>query len=125
MNSVDSVDSESDSIPCLTDSANEMIPILDGISETMASLTTKLVPNWLHTPVISTVSEITRLRDHYGLPEEFTIHSLISAVFDGAKTLETETRTIHFKEDVAEILKMPNTNLFDFLGFLVSSVQVA
>jgi len=129
MNSELSSDSETDSpIHPLYETAKELFPLIDGLSSDMGAITTKInqvsqSSGWLHTPIAPIGKSIKTLLANYKIPSGNTIHDLVGAVFLKAKSMDLASRTIHFSDDDAKVLGKSSMTLFEFLNFIISSVE--
>ena len=77
---------------------------------------------WIQNPVEPVGEPMKELFSQYGFSKGATVNSLLIAVLDDSKSLDLETRMIHFSDDVGKILQRPSMNIFDFLHFAIDSV---
>ena len=122
---MNSVESETEAIPSLSETASELFPIVNDISNTMLSITSKIEKcrtGWIQNHVEPVTEPMKELFSQYGLSTGATINSLLIAVLDNSKSLDLETRTIHFSDDASRILQKPSMSIFEFLHFAIDSV---
>ena len=122
---MNSVESESEEIPSLSETAAELFPIVNDISKTMLAITEKIQKcrtGWIQNQIEPVSEPMKELFSQYGLSTGATVNSLLIAVLDDSKSLDLGTRTIHFSDGVGKILQRPSMNIFDFLHFAIDSV---
>jgi len=122
---MNSVESESEEIPSLSETAADLFPIVNDISNTMLAITEKIEKcriGWIQNPVEPVGEPMKELFSQYGFSTGATVNSLLIAVLDDSKSLDLETRMIHFSDDVGKILQRPSMSIFEFLHFAIDSV---
>ena len=127
MNSEVSSDSGSNSpIQPLAVTASTLIPLMNSLEADMNSISAKITTDrvsWLQAPVIPVTDALQGLWLRYGIPEKSSIHVLLNAVFENAKSVNLGSRTIQFSDEDASGLGRASMTIYELLHLVIDSVD--
>ena len=103
-----------------------MMPIVDDLHNDIVNISEKFkkeTRSWLERPVTPTAESLKKVCIRNKCSHESSIHTILNALFQGAKSLDLESRTIHFSEGDATDLGRQSMTVFELLHYLVDSVE--
>jgi hypothetical protein len=124
MNSEDSGDEAP--IQPLAMTASTLLPLMNSLEADMSSLSKKVTADsvtWLRAPVIPVTDALQGLWLRYGVPSSSSIHTLLNAIFDNAKSVDLASRVIQFSDEDAVSLGLNSMTIYELLHLVIDSVD--
>ena len=112
----------------ITETADALVPIMDGLVSDMGLIETKV-----HTlqedlykrrvrPLPGLMRTVWTLLD---LPSEMEFDALLKRLFSSAERLDAAARTIHFTDELAPIFGKSYMSLYELVDILIETVEFA
>jgi hypothetical protein len=114
-----------DSESSIRSSIKALIPLVENLHTDIQSIEEKIRRSklsWLETPVVPTAPPLKELWNLHKIPEEGSIHTLLSSVLLRAREVDVRGRTVVFSDEDAKILDTKAMTIFEFLHIIIDSV---
>ena len=114
-----------DSESSIRSAIQALVPLVENLRTDIQSIEEKIRRSklsWLETPVVPIAPPLKELWNLHKIPEEGSIHTLLSSVLLCAKEVGLKARTIVFSDEDAKILGAEAMTIFEFLHMIIDSV---